>query len=46
MTIAIYAQIIRGNYGLASALSLILSVFTILLVFLVFKITGNKELSY
>ena len=46
MTIAIYAQIIRGNYGLASALSLILSVFTIVLVFLVFKITGNKELSY
>ena len=46
MTIAIYAQIIRGNYGLASALSLILSVFTIALVFLVFKITGNKELSY
>ena len=46
MTIAIYAQIIRGNYGLASALSLILSVFTIVLVFLVFKITGNRELSY
>ena len=45
MTIAIYTEVIRGNYGIAASLSTVLTVITILSIFIMFKITGSKEIS-
>ena len=45
MTIAVYTEVLRGNYGTAAALSTILSLITALTLFLFFKLTGKKELS-
>lgn len=45
MTIAIYTEVIRGNYGIAAALSTILTVLTIASIFIMFRITGSKEIS-
>jgi len=45
MTVAIYSEVVRGNYGVASALAVILNTCVILSVLLIFKITGKKELS-
>jgi len=45
MTIAIYSEVLRGNYGTAAALSTILSVITIISLLIFFKITGKKEFS-
>lgn len=45
MTIAIYTEVIRGNYGIAAALSTILTVITIISIFVMFRITGSKEIS-
>lgn len=45
MTIAIYTEVIRGNYGIAAALSTILTVITIASIFIMFRITGSKEIS-
>lgn len=44
MSIAIYSEIIRGNYGVASALSTILSITTIVALLLFFKLSGKKEI--
>ena len=44
MTIAIYTEVIRGNYGVASALSTILVASTILMLLIFFKITGKREI--
>ena len=44
MTIAIYTEVIRGNYGVASALSTILSASTVIVLFLFFRITGRSEI--
>lgn len=45
MTIAIYTEVVRGNYGVAAALSTILTVITICSIFIMFKVTGSKEIS-
>lgn len=45
MTIAIYTEVIRGNYGVAAALSTILTAITIASIFIMFKVTGSKEIS-
>lgn len=45
MTISIYGEVIRGNYGIAAALSTILTVLTIASIMLMFRITGSKEIS-
>lgn len=45
MTIAIYTEVVRGNYGVAAALSTILTVFTVCSIFIMFKVTGSKEIS-
>ena len=45
MTIAIYTQVMRGNFGVASALASILIVSTVIALFVFFKITGRRELS-
>jgi len=43
MTVAIYTEVIRGNYGTAAALSTILSAVTIISLLLFFKLSGKKE---
>ena len=43
MTVAIYTEVIRGNYGTAAALATILSLVTIISLLLFFKLSGKKE---
>ncbi|MDR2709233.1 MAG: iron ABC transporter permease [Elusimicrobiota bacterium] len=45
MTIAIYTEVLRGNYGTAAALSSILSFITVITLLIFFRLTGKKELS-
>ena len=42
--VSIYTEVIRGNYGVAAALSTILTITTVIALFLFFKITGKKEI--
>ncbi len=44
-TVSIYTEVIRGNYGNASAFSTILTVTSILNLLLFFKITGRRDIS-
>ncbi|TQS71230.1 iron ABC transporter permease [Ornithinibacillus gellani] len=45
MTIAVYTEVVRGNYGIAAALSTILIAITIISLLIFFKLTGQKEVS-
>ncbi|MCC5910452.1 MAG: hypothetical protein JJT76_08455 [Clostridiaceae bacterium] len=45
MSIAIYTEVIRGNYGIAAALATILTVITIISLLAFFKVSGKKEIS-
>jgi|GEM_PF-8188 iron(III) transport system permease protein len=45
MTLEIYSQVIRGNDGVASAISAILTFSTIIALALFFKVSGKKEIS-
>jgi len=45
LTIAIYTEVIRGNYGIAAALSTILTILTAVSLILFMKISKNKDLS-
>lgn len=45
LTIAIYTEVIRGNYGTAAALSTILTVLTVLSLLAFTKLNGGKDLS-
>lgn len=45
MTVAIYTEVVRGNYGTAAALSTILTSITIVSLYIFFKVSGKKELS-
>lgn len=45
LTIAIYTEVIRGNYGTAAALSVMLTLVTILVLLLFFKVSGKREMS-
>lgn len=45
LTIAIYTEVIRGNYGTAAALSTILTILTVVSLLLFNKVNGGKELS-
>ena len=42
MTVSIYTEVVRGNYGVAAALATMLTVFTILAL-IVFNIIGSKK---
>lgn len=44
ITIAIYFQVMDGNYGTASALSSMLSLLTVCVLLLFFKLTGKREI--
>jgi iron(III) transport system permease protein len=45
LTVAIYTEVVRGNYGIAAALSTILTALTIISLLVFNKVNGNKELS-
>lgn len=45
LTVEIYTQIIRGNYGIAAALSTILAVLTITSLLIFNKVSGSDDLS-
>lgn len=45
LTIAVYTEIVRGNYGVAAALSVILTLSTVAILLIFFKVSGNKEIS-
>lgn len=45
MTIAIYTEVIRGNYGVAAAIATVLTSITIVSLLIFFKLTGKKEIS-
>lgn len=45
MTIAIYTEVLRGNYGTAACLATILTVITVISLLIFFKISGKKEIT-
>jgi iron(III) transport system permease protein len=45
LTVAVYTEVVRGNYGVAAALSTILTVLTVLSLLAFTKINGGKEFS-
>lgn len=45
LTISIYTEVIRGNYGNASAYSTVLTITSILSLLLFFKLTGKRDIS-
>lgn len=45
MTVAIYTEVIRGNYGIAAALSTMLTIITVISLLLFFKLSGKKEIT-
>lgn len=45
MTVAIYTEVIRGNYGVAAALSTMLTIITVLSLLLFFKLSGKKDIT-
>lgn len=45
MTVAIYTEVIRGNYGIAAALSTILTGLTVVSLLVFMKVTGDDEIS-
>lgn len=45
VTVAIYTEVIRGNYGIAAALSTVLMLFTVLSLLLFMKVSGKDEIS-
>ncbi|QIL45660.1 iron ABC transporter permease [Vagococcus coleopterorum] len=45
MPVAIYTEVIRGNYGIAAALSTILTAMTVISLLLFMKLTHSKELT-
>jgi len=45
MTVEIYTQIIRGNYGIAAALSTILAVLTVISLLIFNKVSRGNEVS-
>ncbi len=45
MTIAIYTEVVRANYGTAAALSVMLTLTTVIVLLVFFKISGSREIS-
>lgn len=45
LTVSIYTEVIRGNYGNAAAYSTVLTLTSIVSLLIFFKVTGKKELS-
>lgn len=45
MTIAVYTEVVRGNYGVAAAIGAILSFTTIISLLIFFKVSGQKDIT-
>lgn len=45
LTVAIYVEVIRSNFGSAAAYSTILTVTSVLSLLLFFKLTGSEDIS-
>lgn len=45
MTVAIYTEVLRGNYGIAAALSTILTILTVVSLLIFMKISKNKSIT-
>lgn len=45
MTVSIYTEVLRGNYGIAASLSTILIGLTVISLAIFFKVSGKKEIS-
>jgi len=45
MTVAIYVEVLRGNFGIAAALSTILNILTIIMLFVFMKVSKTKTVS-
>ncbi len=45
LTVSVYTEVVRGNYGNASAYSAILTLTSVVSLFLFFKLTGKNEIS-
>ncbi|MWV45569.1 ABC transporter permease subunit [Paenibacillus sp. HJL G12] len=45
VTVAIYTEVVRGNYGVAAALSTVLTVITVVSLLIFLKLSGQKEIS-
>lgn len=45
LTVAVYTEVVRGNYGTAAALSTILTLLTVLSLIVFNKVNGGKDLS-
>ena len=45
LTIAIYTEVIRSNYGTAAALSVILTLSTVTVLLLFFKLSKNSRIT-
>ena len=45
LTVAIYTEVIRGNYGNAAAFSTVLTLTSVISLLLFFKLSGRKEIS-
>lgn len=45
LTIAIYTEVLRGNYGIAAALSTVLTCVTVISLLIFMKVSKNKEIT-
>lgn len=45
LTVAVYTEVVRGNYGIAAALSTILTALTVVSLLIFNKVNGGKDLS-
>lgn len=45
VTVSIYTEVIRGNYGIAAALATILTAFTVISLLIFMKFTGSDDIS-
>ena len=45
MTVAIYTEVIRGNYGVAAALSTILTIITVISLLIFMKVSKNDSIT-
>ena len=45
MSVAIYTEVSRGNYGIASALSTVLTITIVISLLIFFKVSGKKSIS-
>ncbi|MEG2073138.1 MAG: iron ABC transporter permease [Angelakisella sp.] len=45
LTVAVYTEVVRGNYGVAAALSTILTILTVISLLAFNKVNGGKEFS-